>query len=36
MKEAELTMEEVFELVERLPEDFIVSIELEVNDDNDG
>ena len=36
MKEAELTMEEVFALVENLPEDFIVSIELEVDEGNDG
>lgn len=33
MKEAELTLKEVFELVEKLPEDFIISIDLEVDDD---
>lgn len=36
MKEAELTLKEVFELAEKLPEDFIISIDLEVDDDDEG
>ena len=35
MKNKEYTMEELLLLIEELPEDFIISIELEV-DDGDG
>ena len=36
MKEREYTMEELLSLIEELPEDFIISIELEVQDGDNG
>ncbi len=34
MDEAELTMKELLVLIDNLPEDFIISIDLEVDDGN--